>query len=268
MARTTRGESKSPYHHILVEGSAERNIFQAPEDKEKLLEIMERVLEVIEVELYAYCIMPNHAHFVLRETTGDLSRFMKRINGTYASYYNRKYGERGQVFYDRFKSESIGDMEQLLRVMRFVHNNPVSSGYVPKQCDYPWSSYRLYIEDREDHLLPKHRVLIFFASEEQDALKRFVWYMMEKNTDIYLDLEESIEKRIRSMIDAYLRKIPIDLDELGYKENTVHRDRLIQLVRASGGLSIRKIGELLQLNRGTVYNVISRGEKRAEERTD
>lgn len=261
MARTPRNECKSQYYHILIEGRSNADIFENPEDKRKLLDIVERVLEESKVALYAYCIMADHAHFVVREGSGSISRFMKRVNGAYAVYYNRKYQERGQVFFDRFKSETICDMEQLMRVIRFVHNNPVNSGLVPKQWDYPWSSYRQYVfSGKFADLLHKDPILVWFSRNREDALKEFMWFMMEKNWDIYMDLEKSVERNIKNMIESYLRKNHIELEELGYKENVLHRDYLIRMVKASGGLSIRRIAELLQLNRGTVYNVLSRND--------
>ncbi|QSX07914.1 transposase [Alkalibacter rhizosphaerae] len=269
MARIPRKECKSRYYHILVEGRTDKDIFADPSDKEKMLEIMERVLEESNVSVYAYCIMDNHAHFIVQEGEGDISRFMKRINGSYAVYYNRKYGERGQVFYDRFKSENIRDMEHLMRVMRFIHNNPVNSGSVPKQRDYPWSSYRQYVLSiQRSSLLKKEHILVWFSRDQKVAMDKFVVFMQEKSNDIYLDLEESIEKTVQGMIRKYLTKNHLQLEELGYKENVLHRDRLIQLVREVGGFSIRKIADLLQLNRGTVYNVLSRSNKPGEERND
>lgn len=269
MARTPRKECKSRYYHILIEGRSDTNIFEKAADKEKLLEIVERVLEESKVTMYAYCIMANHAHFVVREGEGSISRFMKRVNGAYAVYYNRKYQERGQVFFDRFKSETIRDMEQLLKVMRFVHNNPVYDGCALRQRDYPWSSYRQYVlAGNFPNLLQKEPILVRFSSNKQDAVKEFIWFMTKKDPHMYLDLEESIENNVKAMVDEYLAKNHIDLRELGYKENVFHRDYLIRMVRATGGLSIRRIGEILHLNRGTVYNVLSRRENGERERND
>lgn len=269
MARVPRKTQQSPYYHILVEGSSFQDIFQEPSDKDKMLEILARVLDESKVTLYAYCIMENHAHFIVREGLGDISQFMKRVNGAYASYYNRKYREKGQVFYDRFKSEAIQTMEQLLRVIRFVHNNPILGGFVEQPCAYPWSSYAKYVESG-DHpcFIQREHVWMWFGKDPNAALQKFVWFMREKNADLYLDLDESIEKKVKFMIDSYLSSNQIKLKDLGYKENTLHRDHLIRWIRTTGGLSIRKIAELLQLNRGTVFNVLSRSAEGEEERKD
>lgn len=267
MARIPRNAQTSPYYHILVEGSAYRDIFEDPTDKDKYLEILSRILSENKVVLYAYCVMNNHAHLVLREGQGDLSRFMKRLNGAYALYFNRKYTERGQVFYDRYKSENIQDMDQLLGAIRFVHNNPVNSGSAQRPCDYLWSSYRHYVRPTKGTcFLTREHIWFWFGEDRKEAVRRFVWYMMEKNMDRYLELEESLERKVRRMIDAYLSKNHIELRDLGYKENTLHRDTLIFMVRTAGGFSIRKIGELLDQNRGTVYNVLSKQSVGQEER--
>nr|WP_232366955.1 transposase [Alkalibacter mobilis] len=241
----------------MIQGNAQSDIFQDKSDKEKLLEIVKRVLDDNLISLYAYCIMNNHGHFIIQEQSEDISNVMKRINVAYAVYYNKKYDSRGQVFYDRFKSEAIEDHKKLLQMIRFVHNNPVKSGYVNRQCDYPWSSYNEYLKDSREKFINQDTILMLFSSQRKEALKKFIVYMVEETGEIFLDLEESVERSVVLEIDKYLKKNHIDLNQLGYKENIAHRNKVILLARNMGGFSIRRIAELLNLNRGTVYKVIA-----------
>ena len=257
MARNPREISKSRFYHILVRGSGGKDILKYNEDKEKILSIVSRILKDNLITLYAYCIMDNHAHFVVEELDEDISAVMKRINVSYAAYHNKKHCVSGQVFYDRFKSETIEDFKELLKVMRFIHNNPVIGGFVEKQCDYPWSSYMEYIQERKNKMVVLDKVLKSFENSGNDRMDSFIRYMLEKNNDIYMDLEESVERRIRGEVALYLQKNSIELYELGYKENNIHRDRLILAVSQKGGMSIRKTAEILNLNRGVVYKVLS-----------
>jgi hypothetical protein len=80
--------------------------------------------------------------------------------------------------------------------------------------------------------------------------------MSQDSQDIYMESREGIELLIKSEVDRYLQKNNIKLDELGYKENNIHRDRLILMVNQKGGMSIRKTAEMLMLNRGIVYKVM------------
>lgn len=256
MARSPRQLSKSKFYHILIRGSDGRDIFKNSSDKERVLHIVSKILEENLMSLYAYCIMDNHAHFVVEELKEDISLVMKRINVSYAAYYNKKYCMKGQVFYDRFKSEAIADFNNMLEVMRFVHNNPVKSGYVKKLCDYQWSSYLEYVQQVNKRLVFHEKILKIFGGEKGDSIDKFIRYMSQDSQDIYMESREGIELLIKSEVDRYLQKNNIKLDELGYKENNIHRDRLILMVNQKGGMSIRKTAEMLMLNRGIVYKVM------------
>ena len=88
--------------------------------------------------------MDNHAHLLINEGTDEISRIMKRINTSYAYYFNKRYGKIGHLFQDRFKSETIENDAQLLAVVRYIHNNPYFSfNWVAEQSLYTWSSVRV-----------------------------------------------------------------------------------------------------------------------------
>ena len=73
--------------------------------------------------------MNNHVHIVIKQGKDEISRIMKRINTSYATYYNKKYERVGHVFQDRYKSEAIiGSERYLLTAIRYIHNNPVKAG--------------------------------------------------------------------------------------------------------------------------------------------
>jgi len=114
-----------------------------------------------------------------------------------------------------------------------------------------------YIQERKNKMVVLDKVLRSFEHAGNDRRDSFIRYMLEENNDIYMDLEESVESRIRGEVELYLQKNSIELDELGYKEDNIHRDRLILAVSQKGGMSIRKTAEMLNLNRGIVYKVLS-----------
>lgn len=112
------------------------------------------------VEVLAFCIMPNHLHLLVRQLVdGGISKFMKKLNGGYGGYFNRKYGRKGYVFQDRFSARHIKTEEQLKVVFVYIHTNPISL-IEPKWKEigiknpekvieflenYKWSSYPDYI---------------------------------------------------------------------------------------------------------------------------
>lgn len=92
--------------------------------------------------LYAYCLMGNHVHLLLREGSEDISRMMKRIAIRFASFYRWKYQHIGHVFQDRFRSEPVNDDRYFLSVYRYIVLNPVKAGLAEAIGEYPWCNYR------------------------------------------------------------------------------------------------------------------------------
>jgi len=112
------------------------------------------------VEVLTFCFMPNHIHLLLRQITkGGITKFLSKVGTGFAGYFNRKYGRKGYVFQNRFRSVYIKDDEQLKTVFAYIHSNPVSliepkwkeSGIknlkkvIKFLEDYKWSSYLDYI---------------------------------------------------------------------------------------------------------------------------
>lgn len=106
------------------------------------------------VEILAYCIMPNHFHFVLKQLRDKgISKFLANFQNSYTRYFNIKRERDGSLFLDQFKAVLILTDEQLLHVSRYVHLNPLTS-FVVKDFDdlvkYKWSSLAEYLNDRLD----------------------------------------------------------------------------------------------------------------------
>lgn len=81
-------------------------------------------------EMYAWCLMNNHVHLLLKEGIEPISTTMKRIGVSFVWYYNGKYNTNGHLFQDRFKSEKVESDQYLLTVIRYIHQNPVKAGIV------------------------------------------------------------------------------------------------------------------------------------------
>lgn len=248
-----REVNESKYFHIMVRGNDNKKIFIDDIDKEKILQIVKKYSDEKILFLIAYCVLDTHAHFLIK-VEEDISTVMKKINISYAYYYNNKYNCKGHVFHDRFQSSCIKDSNYLLAVIRYIHNNSLGYGVEKKLITYKWSSYKEYIQQKV--FLSNTDVLSQFGKTYEDAIKNFIYYANSENNDIFLDIEESIEYKINMMIERYLCKYNIKLKDLGYKHNKHHRIKLVLMMRETGKLSIRKIGELLQLNRGIVYNIL------------
>ena len=78
--------------------------------------------------LYAYCLMSNHIHLLIREREDNIGMAIKRIASSYVYYYNHKYSRDGHLFRERFKSEPVNDIAYFITLLRYIHQNPVKAG--------------------------------------------------------------------------------------------------------------------------------------------
>ncbi len=125
------------------------------------------------INLLAYCLMPNHIHFLVVQTEENgINEFMRKFIHSYSKYRNTKYNRLGPTFQAMFKSVLIETDEQLIHVSRYIHLNPVVAGLVDKANQYHWSSYCEYVATDNRHIVDSSIVLDLFGSLKQ--YKEFV----------------------------------------------------------------------------------------------
>ena len=147
MPRQARKKAESGIYHIMLRGIDRQQIFEDTEDYFRFLDIVRECREECEFKLYAYCLMGNHVHLLLKVQVDSLETIFKKIGGRYVYYYNVKYQRIGHLFQDRFKSEPVDDDSYFLTVLRYIHQNPVKAKLCSKVEDYPFSSFAEYLHD-------------------------------------------------------------------------------------------------------------------------
>lgn len=137
----------------MVRGINHQNIFEEAEDYYQFINTLDRMRYQYDDDglrcgtnctLYAYCLMSNHVHLLIRERDESIGDTIKRIASSYVYYYNRKYGRDGHLFKERFKSEPVNDMAYFTVLLRYIHQNPVKAGIVERVKDYEYSSWGEY----------------------------------------------------------------------------------------------------------------------------
>lgn len=144
MARKYRTQSEANLYHVTIRGVARQIIFEDDDDRRAFGSRMRRFLNEEGAELYAWCLMINHAHLLVHADLATLARFMKRLQISYVMYFNRRHGRSGHLYQDRYDSVAIETDEQLMATVRYIHRNPLK---IPDQTieTYEWSSYREYM---------------------------------------------------------------------------------------------------------------------------
>lgn len=119
------------------------------------------------IEILAYCIMPNHFHFLVKQLTSNaISTFLRKIQNGYSKYFNIKYERSGSLFQFMFKGVRIETDEQLVHVSRYIHLNPVTA-YIIEQNNllaYKWSSFHSYVSRGKEDFINSELVLSQFKS--------------------------------------------------------------------------------------------------------
>jgi REP element-mobilizing transposase RayT len=141
MTRPLRIQYPGAVYHITCRGNERRPIYSCDVDRHLFLKILSDVIDTHNVICHAYCLMGNHYHLLIETPDGNLSQFMRDLNGNYTQAFNQTYDRTGHLFEGRFKSFVSEKESYLLEVARYVVLNPVRANMVEHPKDYYWSSY-------------------------------------------------------------------------------------------------------------------------------
>lgn len=136
MARVAREKSSTGIYHVTLRGINRQIIFEDDEDYQKFLWTITDTKGKSGYEIYAYCLMSNHIHLLLKETREELGIVFRRIGASYVHWYNWKYKRRGHLFQARYKSEVVETDSYFLTVLRYIHQNPYKADIVKNIADY------------------------------------------------------------------------------------------------------------------------------------
>lgn len=150
--RRVRLTYHNAYHHIINRGINRENIFINNDDKIYFLKILHDKITHFRIRLLCFCIMDNHYHINIQNTSSKLSEFMKQVNGEYGTYYRKMRGGKGYVFQNRFKSTLIEDEKYLISTIIYILLNPVKAGIMTDPFNYNWSSINEYFSRKSDNI--------------------------------------------------------------------------------------------------------------------
>ncbi len=140
-----RQKSGTDRYHVIAKGINKERTFNQSREKTYLKKIIKKIKKKYEnVEIYAYCIMSNHIHLILKAEFPELSLFMAAVLAEYANYYNYKHHRNGHVFQNRFVSECIETERYFWNCLRYIHLNPVKARVVKEAARYQYSSMMEY----------------------------------------------------------------------------------------------------------------------------
>ena len=249
MARLSRKESYSNFYHVMTRGINKDKIFETESNKKRLFYIIQEKNSEIGCQIYSYCIMDNHLHLLVKADLEDLSLLMKKINGTYAMYYNLKEDRIGPVFQDRFKSENVEDERHLYGVIRYIHNNPVVAKIVNTPENYRWSSMQGYLSGKDELIAQEAREFIYYSFKTKSIL---IDFHLKQDENLYLEIEEDLNKINKEIGNRIVREF---LEKRGVSELSIlsHKDELIMRLLQTGRFSYEEIAKFAECSTYQVY---------------
>lgn len=144
--------------------------------------------------IYAYCLMPNHFHLLIRfndlennMVTNEHQYLMKPFSNflnSYAKAYNKRYNRRGALFLDFLKRKKVQDEKYLLKLLHYIHNNPVHHGFVSQTEKWKYSSYNSYMNIEKSSTVERKEILKYFETKED-----FLGYHKSNVEYDFIDLE-------------------------------------------------------------------------------
>lgn len=184
MPRIARAVAIDYPHHITQRGNNRCDVFFDDEDRKFYCDTLIRYSRKYHLEIWSYCMMTNHVHLLAVPRREDsLSRGIGITNLLYTQYLNRKLGNSGRVWQNRFFSCAVESDAYLWSVVRYIVRNPVKAGLVPAAELYRWSSASAHISGAFDSALSavswlaaeqreQFREFLIMPSEEEDSLIR------------------------------------------------------------------------------------------------
>ncbi len=156
MARLPRIYSESGFYHVMLRGINRENIFGDDACKKHFMNILSRNFiaqdkaneNKTKGQLFAFCILDNHVHLLVKESFMGISNLMQRIACAYAHYYNRRFGRSGPVFESRYTSKAVETSKYFAEIIKYIHNNPVKAHLVDDFSKYQWSSGPYYLGEQ------------------------------------------------------------------------------------------------------------------------
>lgn len=254
MSRIARKDIKASYIHVITQGINKENIFREAEYKKEYIELMQKIFgEYNNLYLLCYCIMNNHAHFLIyTKNNQELSKAMARVNTAYAIFYNKREKRVGYVFRNRYYTQPIKDENHLYNAVVYIHRNPVKAKMVKEMGQYPYSSYQQYENKTPD----KHCLGLLFHTQDYKEIFDFI-HKNFKGEDIF-DIDGS--KIDRNDIESFLEKI---CKKWGVKKEEIKKDnalimQIMTQLKSEYFCTNKEISEILGIGKNRITNILKK----------
>ena len=182
MPRQARLDAAGTLHHVMARGIERTEIFRNTEDREDFITRLADCCRSGAISVYAWVLMPNHFHLLLRTGKKPLADSMRKILTGYAVNFNRRHSRAGHLFQNRYKSIVCEDDPYLLEITRYIHLNPLRakiSNNIAELKRYPWSGHAVIMGKIKREWQDTNTVLGYFGRRRKEAIVKYEGYIKE-----------------------------------------------------------------------------------------
>ena len=176
MPRQARIDVSGLLYHIMIRGIEKRVIFPTREDREDFIERLKKSIEESGAKCFAWVLMPNHVHLLIKTGEKKLSSMMRSLLTGYATNFNLKYERSGHLFQNRYKSIICEEEKYLLDLIRYIHLNPLRAGIVREIAeldDYEWSGHSAIVGKCKRQWQETEDFLKIFGKDVESARENY-----------------------------------------------------------------------------------------------
>lgn len=183
MPRQPRLDIPGLVHHVMARGIEGQDLFRDDDDREGFLKrLADGVSKPGGPQLYAWALMSNHFHLLLRGGAGCLSPMMRRLLTGHAVTYNLRYKRQGHLFQNRYKSIVVDEEPYFLELVRYIHLNPVRAGIVKsleELASYPYTGHAVILGKRDYDVQDVAAVLTRFSALQRTAANSYSGFVAD-----------------------------------------------------------------------------------------
>jgi REP element-mobilizing transposase RayT len=180
MPRGARLDAPGTLHHVIIRGIEQGSIVRDDTDRNAFLDRMEKLVKGSGTSIYAFAMMSNHAHILLKSGQNGLSTFMRRLLSGYAQYFNRRHKRVGHLFQNRYKSIICEEEAYFNKLVAYIHLNPLRAGLVESLAQlatWPWSGHAVLMSKDGCAWMDRDYVLRFFGKTDLSAKRAYVAFL-------------------------------------------------------------------------------------------
>jgi len=182
MPRKARLDAPGTLHHVIVRGIERRNIVNDDTDRKDFVRRLGELVVDTDTDIYAWALMRNHAHILLRSSAFGLAGFMRRLLTGYAVRFNRRHKRYGHLFQNRYKSIICDEDAYFKELVRYIHLNPLRAKLVKNLSEldrYRWCGHSVLMGRVKYQWQSRDNVLKWFGSKEGTAKRSYRNYVQK-----------------------------------------------------------------------------------------